>query len=113
MNTRLVESLRTCKTFLRVKEGFTLTIPEPATVAKDPSAIVIFLLLGHGIYVLNFSDECHMLSSSWINDPRAWKDITETLKAWEKGNLPEYAREQTPIGFSNEPKFFFSFSMSS
>ena len=35
MNTRLVESLRTCKTFLRVKEGFTLTIPEPATVAKD------------------------------------------------------------------------------
>ena len=64
MDTRSVESLRTCKTFLRLKEVFTLTIPKPAIVTKDPSTIVIFLLLGHGIYVLNFSDECHMLNSS-------------------------------------------------
>lgn len=58
MNTKLVESLRTCKTFLNLKEQFTLVFPLPTTMDKDPLAVVIFLLLGYKIYVLNFSNEC-------------------------------------------------------
>ena len=33
--------------FLRITDGFILTSPIPAIVVKDPSAVVIFLLLGH------------------------------------------------------------------
>ena len=110
LDTRLVESLGTCKTLLRLKEGFTLTTPWPTIVTKDPSAIVIFLLLGHGIYVLNFFNECVIWSitlESMIQELA--RDIPNALKAWEKGNLLEFVREQTPISFSNEPNFFSTF----
>ena len=107
MDTRLVESLRTWKTFLRLKEGFTLTIPEPATVAKDPSAIVIFLLLGHGIYVLNFSDECHMLSSSWVNNPRAWKGHSWDTKSMRERKLTWMCKRANTHRFLQWTQIFF------
>ena len=82
MDTRLVESMGTYKTFLRLKEGFSFTIPYPAIVAKDPSAIVIFLLLGYELCVLNFCDECVIwliAPESIIQEPK--RDMLEALKA--------------------------------
>ena len=33
-------------------EGLNCISPIPATVASDPSTVVIFLVLGHGVYVV-------------------------------------------------------------
>lgn len=43
MRTRSVDSLRTCKTFFKVVRAFILTSPMSASVAKEPSIVVVCL----------------------------------------------------------------------
>ena len=47
METRLVESLGTYNTFFKTMDLFKWTSPWPATVAREQSTMIIFLLLGH------------------------------------------------------------------
>jgi len=46
IDNRFVVKLGTCNTFLRVNTGLRGIVPWPTTVVGDPSATVIFLLLG-------------------------------------------------------------------
>ena len=49
METRLADDFGTWRTFLRIRVGVMYMSPKPATVAKEPLATAIFLLLGLGI----------------------------------------------------------------
>ena len=49
MEIRLVDNFGTWKTFLRIRVGGMYMSPKPATVAKEPLATAIFLLLGLGV----------------------------------------------------------------
>lgn len=50
-DTRLIQNLGTCSTFLRTRLGLILMVPVPAMVFRDLSTLTIFLLLEHGEYV--------------------------------------------------------------
>ena len=49
MEIRLADNFGTWRTFLRIKVGVMYMSLKPATVAKEPLAIAIFLLLGLGV----------------------------------------------------------------
>ena len=49
METRLVDNFGTWRIFLRIRVGVMYMSPKPATVAKEPLTIAIFLLLGLGV----------------------------------------------------------------
>ena len=96
-----MDNLGTWRTLFKVIDGLIWTSPVPATVAKDPSAVAIFLLLGHGEYVEKNLDEWVMWSvapESMIQE--CLKGVSEAFNPNEKGCLPEYAKEQVPVGFS-------------
>lgn len=46
-----MDNLGTWRTFFKVSVGLILTSPTPAIVVNEPSAVLIFLLIGHGEYV--------------------------------------------------------------
>ena len=48
MDNKFAVRLGTCSTLLRVNEGLRGIVPYPETMVRDPSATVIFLLLGQG-----------------------------------------------------------------
>jgi len=48
MDNRFAVRLGTCSTSLRVNKWLKGIVPWPATVVRDPSTTVIFLLLGQG-----------------------------------------------------------------
>jgi len=48
IDNRFAVRLGTCNTLLRVNTGLRGIVPWPATMFRDPSATVIFLLLGQG-----------------------------------------------------------------
>jgi hypothetical protein len=90
-----------------------LTSLTPATVVKEPSAVAIFLLLGHGLYVGKRFGEWVI----WSVAPECMiqelaKVVSETFKLLENENLPEYVEEQVPEGLSKLPIKHLSLSIS-
>ena len=81
METRLVESFATWRTFFRIGNGFIWISPWPATVVREPPVVEIFLLLGHGVYETNLWEELVI-----------WSVAFETLNTWEVEYLPENAK---------------------
>ena len=82
----------------------------------DPSAIVIFLWLEQGVYEMNFLEE-HVI---WLVAPESithefGEILFETLAIQEEEDIPEKANKYVPavVGFSSDPKKFFSLSISS
>ena len=64
----------------------------------EPSAMVIFLLLGWGVYEINFVDEeviWSVASESMIHV--LWVTLSKALRAWEKEDIPEKARLQITV----------------
>ena len=49
METRLTDNFGTWMTFLKIRVSVMYMSPKPATVAKEPLATAIFLLLGLGV----------------------------------------------------------------
>jgi hypothetical protein len=104
METRFVDNLGTWRTFFKISDGPILTSPTPATVVKEPSAVAIFLLLGHGKYVVKPFGEWVI----WFVAPESMtqelaKVLPETFNPIEVRNTPEYANEQVHEGLSRLP----------
>ena len=87
--------------FLRPLKGLIWTSPTLATMVKEPSAMAIFLLLGHGEYEEKTFDVLVMWLVALESIIRELlKVVPETFSPMENGNLLEYAKEQELEGFS-------------
>ena len=104
IETRFVDNLGTQRTFFKISDGPSLTSPTPATVVKEPSAVAIFLLLGHGKYVKKPFSELVIWSVAPESMTQKLKKVSlETFNPIEVGNALEYANEQVPEALSRLP----------
>lgn len=96
-----MDILGTWRTFFRVSSGLILTFPMPATVVNEPSAVAIFLLLGHGEYVRKWFGELVIWSVAPESIIQELAEVVlETFNPTENGNSPEYVNEQIPENLS-------------
>lgn len=89
MKTRLVESLVTCSTFFKTIDLFKRTSPWLAMVARKPSTVAIFLLLGYGLKILNFCGEWVIWSIALESMTQEPRKTSKTLKSREGEYLPD------------------------
>ena len=101
IETRFVDNLGTWRTFFKISDGLCLTSPTLATVVKEPSAVAIFLLLGHGKYMKKPFSELVIWSVAPASMTQELEKVSlETFNPIEVGNAPEYANKQVPEGLS-------------
>ena len=70
-DTRLADNFGTWRTFVRTNDRVIWIFSKPAIVVREPSTIIIFLLLGQRVYVIKFAGMSHVINSSRVNNLEA------------------------------------------